>query len=93
MQPYRVIQDEHISRLLEIGVGSGLLTDALFENFSVDTLYLNDLYDNIQTNALPKDIDANYLIGDIGMIDLPKNLRWCDFIFCTAMDLSARCAI
>ena len=74
MQPCQVKQHKHISRLLEIGVGSGLLTDALFEHFSVDTLYLNDLYDNIQTNALPKDVDANYLIGDIGMIDLPKTL-------------------
>lgn len=74
MQPCQVKQHKHISRLLEIGVGSGLLTDALFEHFSVDTLYLNDLYDNIQANALPKDVDANYLIGDIGMIDLPKTL-------------------
>ncbi|OAV12226.1 methyltransferase domain-containing protein [Moraxella catarrhalis] len=74
IQPCQVKQHKHISRLLEIGVGSGLLTDALFEHFSVDTLYLNDLYDNIQTNALPKDVDANYLIGDIGMIDLPKTL-------------------
>lgn len=74
MQPCQVKQHKHISRLLEIGVGSGLLTDALFEHFSVDALYLNDLYDNIQTNALPKDVDANYLIGDIGMIDLPKTL-------------------
>ena len=74
MQPYQVIQNKHISRLLEIGVGSGLLTDALFEHFSVDTLYLNDLYDTIQSNALPKDVDAIYLIGDTQMIDLPKTL-------------------
>lgn len=74
IQPCQVKQYKHISRLLEIGVGSDLLTDALFEHFSVDTLYLNDLYDNIQTNALPKDVDATYLIGDIGMIDLPKTL-------------------
>lgn len=65
---------KNIPRLLEIGVGSGFLTDALLSHFSVHQLYLNDLYAGIQANVLPTVVCAEYLIGDIQTLDLPPAL-------------------
>lgn len=59
---------------LEIGCGTGLLTQKFCQTYQVDTLYLNDLYDKIKQNAVDLPFDVRFLIGDIEMLDLANIL-------------------
>lgn len=59
---------------LEIGCGTGLLTQKFCQTYQVDTLYLNDLYDKIKQNALDLPLDVRFLIGDIETLDLANIL-------------------
>ncbi|SIR97475.1 malonyl-CoA O-methyltransferase [Moraxella cuniculi DSM 21768] len=65
-----------LPQVLEIGVGSGLLTDALLERYQVQQLYLNDLYEHIMENPLANQpSQCQYLLGDICHIDVPQGLN------------------
>ncbi|MFC0820114.1 methyltransferase domain-containing protein [Moraxella marmotae] len=77
------IKDKPINQALEMGVGSGLLTDAFLERFVVNRLYLNDLYRQVRLNPLtPPPAHHRYLIGDIQTISLPSQL---DLVLSSAM--------
>lgn len=56
-------------RILEIGSGTGFLTDEIQNNLKYKEIFLNDLTDNF-TNLTP-DI---YIKGDIISADIPNNL-------------------
>lgn len=62
------------ARALEIGCGTGNLTNKLCQNHIIGTLYLNDLYDKITQNHLSTTADVRYLIGDIETLTLPDKL-------------------
>ena len=67
------------SRVLEIGCGAGVLTDAFLAQYSADTLFLNDLYQaalNADERSLTDKKPANtqYLLGDISTLSLPDEL-------------------
>ncbi|MCL1624228.1 methyltransferase domain-containing protein [Moraxella sp. Tifton1] len=65
----------HFAQVLEIGCGSGGLTEQLLQYYVPDLLYLNDLYDKITQNRLLIPADAyRFLLGDIGKISLPTGL-------------------
>lgn len=54
--------------VLEIGCGSGYLTQQFLASYQPEQLYLNDLYEEIRFNTLAK--LAHYKIGDIQTLDL-----------------------
>lgn len=56
------------SCVLEIGCGSGYLTQQFLKYYQPDNLYLNDLYDEIALNVTQGNV--HYKIGDIQTIDL-----------------------
>jgi malonyl-CoA O-methyltransferase len=66
-------------QVLEIGAGTGLLTEKLIHNISIKNLYLNDLVVLMQTalNEIcntEKDIKSNFIMGDAETISfIPKN--------------------
>lgn len=60
--------------VLEIGCGTGLLTQKFCQNYQADTLYLNDLYDKIRENPVQTNADKRFLIGDIETLDLANVL-------------------
>ncbi len=65
----------HFDQVLEIGCGSGLLSDCFAKRCTAKRLILNDLYDDIMHN--PKHLDTadyHYLIGDISTVKLPDGL-------------------
>lgn len=71
-------QRTHFGRVLEIGCGSGLLTDEFAKVCTADEMYLNDLYPQIHHNPKPAQLaDAHYqyLIGDARELTLPDGLE------------------
>ncbi len=52
--------------VLEIGCGTGTLTDIYVKRWRLDKLYLNDLYD------VRPHVQAELLVGDIERLDLPR---------------------
>ena len=59
--------------VLEIGCGSGNLTQLCNSYFQVDQLFLNDLYEDVDQHFCnPKNI--NWLIGNIEQLTLPTQL-------------------
>ena len=58
------------SRVLELGVGTGLLTQALSEKLKINALFCNDLMDAshlIQSTG-------QFIVGDAEQVDYPKHL-------------------
>ena len=64
------LPSHEFSEVLEIGCGSGNLTDQLLEQFRIKKLLLNDLYVEVQQHfsALSnRSTQIDWLIGDIGL--------------------------
>ena len=70
--------DMHFSSVLEIGCGTGILTELLCDAARIDTLFLNDLVDKfcVETGKYAEDkVDClKALPGDIETAVLPENL-------------------
>lgn len=64
----------HFGRVLEIGCGSGLLTDEFAKVCTADELYLNDLYPQIRHNPKLPQTSYHYLIDDVRHMALPEGL-------------------
>ena len=67
-----------LQRVLEIGCGSGLFTQAVVAQYAINNLFLNDLY---QAALLPlhpvqphSAMQIDWLIGDIEQLELPQQL-------------------
>ena len=67
--------------VLEIGCGSGNLTQLCNSYFQVDQLFLNDLYDDVNQHFLDLNLlfkkgrpNVKWLIGDIEQLTLPTLL-------------------
>lgn len=72
------LPSHEFSEVLEIGCGSGNLTDQLLEQFRIKKLLLNDLYAEVQQHfsALSNSsTQIDWLIGDIEQVALPKALN------------------
>ncbi len=67
------LPDQQFHRVLEIGCGSGNLTQLLLQKFQVNQLYLNDIYPEIEQHFIGQN-GIEFCIGDIEQIDLPQNL-------------------
>ncbi|WP_244939706.1 malonyl-ACP O-methyltransferase BioC [Acinetobacter guerrae] len=65
---------EHLPHILEIGCGSGNLTQQLASNFQVEQWYLNDLYPQVQQH-FQSNLPIQWMIGDIETLDLPLDLN------------------
>ncbi|ENU30800.1 biotin biosynthesis protein BioC [Acinetobacter sp. CIP-A165] len=81
---------ESLASVLEIGCGSGNLTDLFQSYFQVEQLFLNDLYEDVQQHFadvesphlrsdtshpfLKGRAEVNWLIGDIEQLALPTSL-------------------
>lgn len=66
-----------LGKVLEMGCGSGGLTQELLFNFQIDQLFLNDLYPEIQQHISASEYPStqiNWLIGDIEALPLPQYL-------------------
>lgn len=61
------------SHVLEIGCGSGNLTQLIHQNFSFHHYVLNDLYQS-QALAQLDQAQFSWLLGDIEQLELPKHL-------------------
>ena len=76
-QLIRLIQQhlpvESLSRVFEIGCGSGNLSHLLMQHFAIQQLFLNDLYPEVQQHFQdnPK---LKWWIGDIEQLDFPQSL-------------------
>lgn len=57
--------------VLDIGCGTGQLTQLLMQKLEMDQIYLNDLYPEIQSN-FEENENAHFLIGDIETVALNK---------------------
>lgn len=64
----------HLSRIFEIGCGSGNLTQELFASFQIQKAYLNDLYDEVKQHFLDEQ-PIEWCIGDIESLSLPEHLN------------------
>lgn len=62
-----------LASVLEIGCGSGNLTDLFQSYFQVEQLFLNDLYEDVQQHFADVE-NINWLIGDIEQLTLPTSL-------------------
>lgn len=74
-----------LASVLEIGCGSGNLTDLFQSYFQVEQLFLNDLYEDVQQHFADVEsplnlpftngrAEVNWLIGDIEQLALPTSL-------------------
>ena len=61
------------SRILEIGCGSGLLSEKLEAALAYEKLFLNDLVDDCADLTLRID-DSEFLSGDVETVDFPASL-------------------
>ena len=64
---------ENLAKVLEIGCGSGNLTQQLIAHFQIEQWYLNDLYPQVQQH-FREDLAIEWMIGDIEALDLPTTL-------------------
>ncbi|MCU4414811.1 malonyl-ACP O-methyltransferase BioC [Acinetobacter sp. WU_MDCI_Axc73] len=64
---------EHLPHILEIGCGSGNLTQQVAANFHVEKWYLNDLYPQVQSH-FQSNLPIQWMIGDIETLTLPQHL-------------------
>ncbi|WP_336169277.1 malonyl-ACP O-methyltransferase BioC [Acinetobacter sp. 161(2023)] len=62
-----------MSRVFEIGCGSGNLTRLITAYFQIEELILNDLYADVQENFTHQE-DLKCLIGDIETLEFPQQL-------------------
>lgn len=72
------LPSNEFAEVLEIGCGSGNLTDQLLEQFRIKRLLLNDLYAEVKQHfsALSNSsTQIDWLIGDIEQVALPKDLN------------------
>lgn len=63
---------QYYQNVLEIGCGTGYLTQQFLRYYQVDYLHLNDLYDEIKKNPIKSQQHCQYLIGDIQQLNLKK---------------------
>ncbi|WP_044237092.1 malonyl-ACP O-methyltransferase BioC [Flexithrix dorotheae] len=75
----RIYPSSTISRLLEIGCGTGFLTQKILSNFNVNQFFINDLVnpENILEAQIKNQLSSkrvNYCSGDAESIILPTNL-------------------
>jgi malonyl-CoA O-methyltransferase len=65
----------HIHSLLELGCGSGFLTEQIKSKFIVDKFYLNDLIDtNSDIHSIMEGQQYSYFIGDAEELPFPDQL-------------------
>jgi len=57
-------------RVLELGCGSGILTNEIFSKLEIEKLFLNDLSDICELI----DVDAEFIIGDAETVNYPDKL-------------------
>ncbi|KQQ69528.1 malonyl-ACP O-methyltransferase BioC [Acinetobacter sp. Leaf130] len=62
-----------MSRVFEIGCGSGNLTRLIAASFQIEELILNDLYADVQQHFNHQE-NLKWLIGDIEALDFPQQL-------------------
>jgi malonyl-CoA O-methyltransferase len=66
-------------KVLEIGCGSGNLTQLLIQKLKINDLILNDLYEDVQqhftSTQLMNKPHVKWLIGDIEQLEFPHNLN------------------
>lgn len=62
-----------MSRVFEIGCGSGNLTRLITASFQIEKLILNDLYADVQQHFNHQE-NLKWLIGDIETLDFPQQL-------------------
>lgn len=62
-----------MSRVFEIGCGSGNLTRLITASFQIEELILNDLYADVQQHFNSHE-SLKWLIGDVETLDLPQQL-------------------
>ncbi|WP_171430257.1 malonyl-ACP O-methyltransferase BioC [Acinetobacter lactucae] len=62
-----------MSRVFEIGCGSGNLTRLITASFQIEELILNDLYADVQQHFNSHE-SLKWLIGDVETIDFPQQL-------------------
>ncbi|USP39789.1 malonyl-ACP O-methyltransferase BioC [Acinetobacter sp. XS-4] len=62
-----------MSRVFEIGCGSGNLTRLIHSSFQIEELILNDLYSDVQKHFNHQQ-DLKWLIGDIETLAFPQHL-------------------
>ncbi|NUF16464.1 malonyl-ACP O-methyltransferase BioC [Acinetobacter lactucae] len=62
-----------MSRVFEIGCGSGNLTRLITASFQIEELILNDLYTDVQQHFNSHE-SLEWLIGDVEILELPQQL-------------------
>lgn len=62
-----------MSRVFEIGCGSGNLTRLLVESFQIENLVLNDLYAEVQQHFNHEE-HVKWLIGDVETLEFLSSL-------------------
>ncbi|NUG52184.1 malonyl-ACP O-methyltransferase BioC [Acinetobacter lactucae] len=62
-----------MSRVFEIGCGSGNLTRLITASFQIEELILNDLYTDVQQHFNHQE-NLKWLIGDVEILELPQQL-------------------
>jgi malonyl-ACP O-methyltransferase BioC len=77
---------QNFDNILEIGCGTGMLTERLINNFNISHLTLNDIVieyqDHLEKNILKQNnVNYSFLFGDAEQLKFPTNL---DGIFSTS---------
>lgn len=73
------IKDKQLNRILEIGCGTGFLTEELLKNISPDYFYANDIVESTE-KYISKILNSHhiknqyFICGDAETLDFPKDL-------------------